>query len=200
MKYILSMLLLASSAMAQTQFGSASLGSYSTGAVVPPEIPPVTCTSNAIYGTSASVISVASAAGTVWMTSSNTISTATFSLCAVAFDMYKVGNPTASLVCEVRADDAGQPGALIATSNPVLPAAIGTTAGGVFVSFTFSIAPRLENEAIYWTGLKASGYSSVNYYRVVTGNLGFVTKSSVDGSTWSTASSRRMRMSTSAAE
>lgn len=205
MRTALTILLLSCAAcFGQTTWGNATLGNYSSSTNGTEEIPPPvipTCTSNYVYGSYVSAVSFATTSGNTYITTSNQVATATFSLCAVAFDMYKVGgDPTATMVCEVRDVTGGLPGAVIATSSSVTAASVTTNIGNAFVSFAFPSAPTLVNGQSYCFGLKASGYSGTKYYRIITGNLGYVTWASGDGSTWSVATNRRLRLSTSAAE
>lgn len=82
------------------------------------------------------------------------LATASGSAVSSKFKMKKIGSPNLSLIAEIRANNSGVPGAVIATSGPVLASSIGTSFADVTFNFSGGV---LTNSSIYHVTVRVSG-------------------------------------------
>lgn len=140
------------------------------------------------FGDDANQVGFADGGLRVYLSSSNSPA-ASHTLCQLNLRMYQSGSTAADLVAEIRSNNAGVPGAVLATSsNTVHSSDVGPTEQ--WVAFSFSGVP-LAQGTTYWYGIKASGHSAANYYTAIDGDyLSGAIFMSADGTAWSQNCSR----------
>lgn len=120
----------------------------------------------------------------------------------VVVHMRKVGSPVGDIICEIREDNAGQPGLLIQTSNNSIAAASLT---GTYTNYTFNFSPTyVINSQIYWLVIRLTGtitVSGTDYIDIENNNTNPYasgTEAFYNGTTWSNVTGSDLRFTVNA--